>query len=107
MAAAVENSARGDNHTRGMHFARDDAFGLNLHAAFGKNHAVESAGNDHAIAFDLPLDLGALAENHRLLGDDIALHVAVDAERSLDLQRPFHGDALIDEACPVLVAAGL
>ncbi len=101
MAAAIENPSWVDHHAGRMNFARDDAFGLNFHAAFGEDHAVKAAGNDHLVSFNLSFDFGAFAENYRLFRNDVAFDVAVDAECAFDLQRPFHGDALIDEACPL------
>lgn len=105
MAATVKNSAGVDDHAGRVDLTGDDSLGLNLDAAFGKDDAVKSAGDDNVIAFDLAFYLGAFAEDYRLLGNNIALNVAVNAERAFDLQRPFHGDALIDETCPVFACA--
>src|SRR5215469_12570407 len=101
VAASVENSSGVNHHTGRMYFSRDDALGLNLDAAFRENHAVKAAGNDHAVSFDLTLDFCAVAENDRLLGNDISLHVAIDAERALDRQRSFETYALINESGPL------
>src|ERR1700730_8598 len=105
MAAPVKNPARIDYHARRVHFARDHALGLDLHTASGKNHAVKSSGDHHAIAFDLAFHLGALSEDHRLLRDDIALDVSVDAKRAFELQRALKCHTLIDESSPLFFAA--
>jgi hypothetical protein len=105
MTAAVENSAWVDDHTGRVHFTGDDTFGLDFYAALREDHAVKSAGDHHVIPFDLAFDFGAFAENDGLFRNNVALDVAVDAERAFDLQRPFHGDALIDESCPVFTRA--
>ena len=41
MATPIKDSTWIYDHARRMHFSRNDAFGLNLHAAARKNHAVE------------------------------------------------------------------
>src|SRR5215510_13495441 len=84
-----------------MHFSGDHALGLNLDAALRENHAVEAAGNHHAVSFDLSFDFGAVAEDYSLLGNDISLHVAIDAERALDRERTFEAYALINESSPL------
>lgn len=109
MATAVENPSRIDDKAGRMDFAGDDALGLNLHAAFGEDDAIITARNNHAVPFDLAFDFGVFAEDQRLLGDDVSLHVAVDAERASHSERALHCDALIDETCPlfaIAVAAG-
>jgi hypothetical protein len=105
VAAAVENSAGIDDHAGRVDFTRDDTLCLNFYAALGEDHAVKPAGDYNVIPFDLAFDFGAFAENYSLFRDNVALDVAVDAERAFDLQRPFHGDALIDESCPVFTRA--
>jgi len=85
MAAAIEDSAGIDHHTGGMHFSSYDTLGFDLHTALCKDYAVKAPGNDNAIAFDLPFDLSALAQDHGLFGYDIALDVSIDAEGSLEL----------------------
>src|SRR6202043_1364103 len=70
-----------------------------------KNHTVEAAGDHHAVSFDLSLDLGAFPENHGLFGNDIALDVAVDAERSSDRQGALERHALIDKSSPLFAVA--
>ena len=105
MAAAIEDSARVNDHARGVNLPSNHALGLNLHAPFGKDHAIESAGNHDAVSFNLSLDLGAFPEDYRLLGDDIALDVAVDAKSSLELERALECHALIDEARPLFTRA--
>ena len=87
MTAPIEDASGINDHTRRMHLASDDALGLNLHAALRKNHAVKAAGDDDAVAFDLSLDAGTFAEHHSLLRDDVALHLAVNAERPFELER--------------------
>src|SRR5215470_19822598 len=89
VAATVENSSGIDHHAWGMNFSGDYALGLDLDAALRENHAVESAGNHHAVSFDLSLDFCAVSEHHGLLGNNVALHVAVNAERARDRERPF------------------
>lgn len=107
VAAAVEDSARVNDHAGGMYFARYDTLGLNLDAAFGENYAVEAAGDDDAVSLDLSLDFGTLTKHHGLLRDDVALDVAVDAERPRHLQGAFDCHALIDKAGPLFVASGI
>ena len=88
-----------------MHFAGDHALGLNFHAAFSKNNAVIAAGYHHAVAFDLAFDFGVLAEDQSLLGNNISLHIAVNAESPRDLQSAFHRYALINKSSPLFAAA--
>jgi hypothetical protein len=107
VAATVKNSAGIDDHAGRMDFAGDNAFGLNLDAAFGEDDAIEAAGDDYAVAFDLAFDFSAFAKDDRLLGDDVAFDVAVNAERARKLQRAFKRHALIDEASPLFVRAVL
>lgn len=85
MAAAIEDSAGIDHHTGGMHFSGHYALSLYLYSPFCKNDAVKASGNHDAIAFDLPFDFSALAQDHGLFGYDIALDVSIDAEGSLEL----------------------
>jgi len=101
MASAVEDSARVDYHTWRMYFARNDAFGLNLDAPLGKNHAIKPPGNHHAISFDLSFDFGTVTQNDGLLRNDISFDVSVDAESPGDLQRPFERYTLIYESGPL------
>ena len=105
MAAAVENSTGIDDHAGRMDFSGNDTLGLDFYAAFCKDHAVKTAGNHYVISFDLAFDFGAFTKDYGLFGNDVAFNVAVDSERSFDLQRPFHGDALIDEPCPIFACA--
>jgi len=105
VAAAIKNSARVNDHAGGVYFAGNHAFGLNLHAALGKDHAVKSARDHHAVAFNLSLDLGAFAENYRLFGDDISFDGAVDAESSFELERTLERHALINETRPLFGGA--
>ena len=105
MATSVKNAAGIDDHTGGVHFAGNYAFGFDFHPALRENHAIKTPGDDHAIAFNLALDLGAFSQNHRLLGNNIALNVAVDAERPRDRQRALESHALVDESSPLFAAA--
>src|SRR5271154_1748884 len=107
MASTVEYSARVNHHAGRMNLASDHTFCLNLHATLGKNHAIETTRNYHVVPFDLSFNLRAFAKNNRLLGDDITLHVSVNTEGALNLQRAFNCDALIDEACPLVTRATL
>ena len=59
VAAAVENSAGIDDHARGMHFAGNYTLRFDLDTALGKDYAIKSTGDDHAISFNLPFDAGA------------------------------------------------
>src|ERR1700738_3052642 len=90
-----------------MDFAGDYAFGLNLDAAFGENHAIEPPGNHHAVPFNLALHFGAFAKDDRLLGDDVPFYIAVNAERTCDGERPLERHALVDETCPLFAACAL
>src|SRR6478672_11860956 len=76
VATSIKNSAGIDDQAWRVNFSGDYTFGLDFDAPLGKNHAVVTAGNDHAIALDLTFDFRVLAENQSLLGDDVALHVA-------------------------------
>ena len=105
VAATIKNSAGVDDHAGRMDFARNHTLGLDFYAAFGKDDAVKSTSDDNVIAFDLAFYFGALAQDHGLFGNNVSFNVAVNAERAFDLQRPFHGDALIDETCPVFACA--
>jgi len=105
VAASIEDSAGVDDHAGRVNFSGDYAFGLNLDSAFGKDYAVEAPGDHHAVAFDLTFDFGGIAEDYRLLGDDISFDVAVDAERSRNLKRAFQCYALIDESSPLFARA--
>src|SRR5260370_11101664 len=107
MAAPVEDPARIDYHAWGVNLSSNNALGLNLNTPFGKNHAIEAAGNHHAVAFDLSLDFGAFPEDDRLLRDNVSFNVAVNAERAGDCQRSFKGYTLIDETCPDFAACAL
>src|SRR6266478_8416473 len=98
MAATVKDSARIDDHARGVNFAGHDALGFDLYTAFRENHAIEAAGDHHAIAFDLSFHLRAFAEDDRLLRDDVAFDVAVNAERSCNRERALERYALVDES---------
>src|SRR5260370_42181729 len=88
-----------------MHFAGHDALCFDLHAALRKNDAVKAAGDYHAVSFNLALDLRAFAENDSLLGNNIALDIAVDAEGSGDGQRALKGHTLIDKSGPMFAVA--
>jgi len=105
VAATIKNSAGVDDHAGRVDFTRNDAFGLDFYATFCEDDAVKTAGNNYVIAFDLAFYLGAFAENDGLLRNNVAFNVAIDAERAFDLQRPFHGDALINKSCPVFACA--
>ena len=105
MALTIEDSTRFDDQAWRVDFSRDDAFRLDFYPAFCKDHAVKAAGDHYVIPFDLAFHFSAFAEDYGLFGNDVALNVAVNAERAFDLQRPFHGDALIDETCPVFACA--
>jgi len=82
MASPVEDSTGINDHARRMHFASDDALGLNLHTTFGKYHAIKSAGDDHAIAFNLAFDSSAFTKDDGLFGYDVSLDPSIDAEGS-------------------------
>src|SRR5260370_35076319 len=94
MAAPIENSTGTKDQAGRVNFASDDALGLNLDAAFGENYAIVAAANDHAIAFELTLYFRVFAENQTLLRVDVALHIAVHPNGSVELQRAFHRHAL-------------
>src|ERR1700692_3718364 len=101
MASPIKNPARIDHHARRMHLAGDHALGLNLHATFRENHAVESSRDHHAIAFNLPFNFCAFAQYYRVLRNNIALHNSVNAKSSADLQRAFQRHPLIDKSGPL------
>lgn len=105
MASPVEDSARINDHARRMHFASDHTLGFNLHATLGKYHAIKSAGDDDAIAFNLSFDSSAFTQDDGLLGYDISLDPTIDAERSFQLKRTLERHALVDETRPLFTAA--
>ena len=82
MASPVEDSARINYHARRMNFASDHTLGFNLHATLGKYHAIKSAGDDHAIAFNLAFDSSAFTKDDGLFGYDVSLDPSIDAEGS-------------------------
>src|SRR5260370_34833493 len=88
-----------------MHFASHHTFRFDLHAALRKNDGVQAAGDSHADSFNLALDLRAFAENDSLLGNNIALDIAVDAEGSGEGQRALEGHTLIDKSGPMFAGA--
>jgi len=88
-----------------MDLSGDNAFNLNFDPAFRENHTIKPAGDHHAISFDLTFDSGAFAENHCLLGNNVALDVAVNAERPRQLQRSLKAHTLIDESSPFFMGA--
>ena len=100
MAAAVEYAARLNDQARRVDFAGDDALGLNFNAAFGENHSVEASGDDYLITFNLTFDLGAFAENQRLVAEDVALDLGFDTQRAGKLQRALKTDRPIKETGP-------
>ena len=88
-----------------MHFAGNYAFGFDLHSALRENYAIKTAGDDHAVAFNLSLDFCAFTEDYGLLGNDITLDVAIDAECSSNRQSSFKRNALIDKSGPLFAGA--
>src|SRR5713226_5480646 len=80
VAATVKDASWVDHHARRVNFAGNYSLGFNLNTALGKDYPVKAPGYHHAIAFDLPLDFGALAENDRLLRNDVPFNVAINAE---------------------------
>ena len=82
-----------------MDLPRDDALGLNFHAALGENNAIELPGNHHVIPFDLPLHACSFAENQAVAGDHVSLYLRVDAEHAGGLERSLKFDALVEETC--------
>jgi len=86
-------------------FARHDGFALNLHSTLRVDDAVKSSRDDYAIAFNLPFDLGAFTQNHRLFRDDVSAYIAINAKGSGELQGPFEGHTLIDKAGPLFAHA--
>ena len=105
MASPIEDSAGINDHARRMHFAGDHALGFNLHAASGKYHTVKSAGDDDAVAFNLSFDSSPFTQDNGLLGYDVSLDLAIDAERPFQLKRALKRHSLVDETCPLFTAA--
>ena len=89
-----------------MDFARDDALGLNFNAAFGENHSVEAAGDNHLIALDLTFDLGAFAEDESLIAEDVAFDLCFDAKCAGKLQSALKADSPIQKAGPFTLRFG-
>src|SRR5580704_9593580 len=100
MAPSIEYPSRVNYHARRMHFSGHHSLGLNLHPALCENHAVESARDYHALPFDLPLDFCVLAEDYRLLRNDISLDMPVDPERPRQRQGAFQRHTLVNEPGP-------
>jgi len=107
VAAAVENSTRVDDHAWRMHLSGYHAFGLDFHAALGKNHAIKSARDHHTIPFDLALNPRAFAKDDGLFGDDVAFDISIDAKRPLELECALKRYALVDKARPLFTAAAV
>src|SRR5579859_135030 len=105
VAASIKNAAWIDHQARRMDFAGNHSLCLNLDPAFREDHSIKAAGDYHAVAFDLSLDLGAFSQNDRLFRNYISFDVSVDSKRPGQLERAFEGDALIDEPCPFFTRA--
>ena len=105
MAATVEDAPRIDDHTGRVHLAGNYTLGFDLDSAFGENNAIKAAGNYHAVPLNLALDLRSFSQDHGLLRNDIALDVAVDAERTGDGQSSFKRHTLIDKSSPLFAGA--
>src|SRR5260370_26251436 len=105
MAPAVEDSAGIDDHARRVDLSGHHSLGFDFNASLGKNHSIETARDDHTIALDLTFDLCALTQDHGLLRDDVAFHVAVNAKRAGDCERSFERHALVYESCPFFAGA--
>jgi len=103
VAAPIKYSARIYHHAGRVHFPCDDTLDLNLHAATREDDAVKSPRDNHAIAFDLAFNLGALAKDHGLFRDDVAFDISINAKRPFECQCTFKQDALIDKTCPLFV----
>src|SRR5271169_468692 len=101
VASSIKDATRIDHHARRVHFARDHALRLNLYPALREDHSVEAARDDHAVPFNLSLDLGVFSEHDGLLGNNVSLHVSVNAECPGQRQRAFERNALIDETGPL------
>ena len=105
MASSVEDSSGINDHARGMHFARDHALGFNLDATFGKNHAIEPAGDYDAIAFDLTFDSSPFTQDDGLLGNDISLDPSIYTKGSFQLKGALERHSSVDETRPLFTAA--
>ena len=105
MASPVEDSAGINDHARRMHFASDHALGFNLDATSGKNHAIKSAGDDDAIAFNLSFDSSPFTQDDGLLGNDVSLDLSIDTEGSFQLKRALERHPSVDETRPLFTAA--
>lgn len=106
MAATAENAAGFDHETRRMDFAGNHALGLNFHAAFGENYAVETSRDNYVIAFDLAFDFGTFAENESLITQDISFDLCFDAQRAGKFQSAFKADGPIEKAGPFTLRLG-
>jgi len=107
VASPIKNAARVNHQARRMNFSRHNALSLNLDAAFSENHAVVAACNYNAVAFNLTFDLGILAKDQSLFGNDVSFHVSINAKRARHGQRAFHRDALVDKTSPLFAASAL
>lgn len=81
-------------------FPGGNALVVNLHSSFCENHAVETAGDDHVIAFDLSLDACFLAKDEVVGRNQQAPHFAFDAEGSRTFKGSFETDRFIEKAGP-------
>src|SRR6267378_6004906 len=107
MAPAIKDTTGINDHARRVNLSRHHTFGLNFNAALREDHAVEASGNHHTISFDLTFHLCAFAQDNCLLRNYVALHVAINAERSSDRERSFERHTLVDESCPLFAAGAI
>src|SRR5215475_11766566 len=84
-----------------MDLTRDHTLGLNLYAALRKDHTVKTTCDDNAVPFDLPFYLGILSEHNGLFGNDVALHMPVNAKRSGNCECALQRHTLVNKSCPL------
>ena len=82
MAFAIKKSAGLDHQTMGVNLAGRDPLVVNLHLPLRKNSAIETAGDDYVLAFNLTFDASFLAKDQRVCGNEKPFDLALDAKCS-------------------------
>ena len=101
MTLAVEDAPRLYYKARGMDFSGDNPLRLDLHAAFGENHPIESPKHNNVIPFDTTFHARPLAQHKGLTGNNRALDLRIDPKSACKLERALQANRLVEEASPV------
>src|SRR6266478_1130633 len=96
-ALALEDRALVHDQARGRDVAGDLGRGVQLEQRARRDVARHLPVHDHRGAVDLRLQHGALTDGERVLGRDLALHLALDAHRALEGELAVHPAALAEE----------